>query len=108
MVSIFCAEFSAKETEKAVQRLLLRENAILPDDRRSLFLCSECGDLGCGTITVRVEERYGTMVWKSFGYENNYENRVELDGYSSVGPFTFEAEKYEQILLEGMNNLRRT
>ena len=107
MVSILCAEFSAKETEKAVKRLLLSEEAILPDDRRSLFLCSECGGLGCGTITALVERRHETMIWKSFGYENNYENRVELDEYSSVGPFTFEAEAYDQTLLEGVDSLRR-
>src|ERR1700676_609117 len=46
MVSILCTEYSADETAKAVGRLLLHEKADLPNDRRSFFVCSECGDLG--------------------------------------------------------------
>jgi len=52
MVSILWAECSADETAKAVGRLLLNEKADLPNDRRSFFVCSECGDLGCGAITA--------------------------------------------------------
>lgn len=107
MVSILCVEFSAEETAKAVNRLLLSENANLPKDRRPLFVCSECGDLGCGTITAQVEKREGIVTWKNIGYENNYEDRVELDEYSTVGPFTFEAVAYEQTLLKGMDSLKQ-
>jgi hypothetical protein len=46
MVSILCAEYSADETGKAIERLRLSEEADLPNGRRSFFLCSECGDLG--------------------------------------------------------------
>jgi hypothetical protein len=52
MVSILCAEYSANETAKALGRLLLDQKADLPNDRRSFFVCSECGDLGCGAITA--------------------------------------------------------
>jgi len=51
-VSIFCAEYSAEETAKAVRRLRWHEKAYLPNGRCSLFVCSECGDLGCGTVTA--------------------------------------------------------
>jgi hypothetical protein len=57
MVSILCAEYSADETAKAVGRLILNEKADLPNDRRSLFVCSECGDLGCGAITAVVRDK---------------------------------------------------
>jgi hypothetical protein len=72
MVSILCAEYSADETAKAVGRLILNEKADLPNDRRSLFVCSECGDLGCGAITAVVERQGETITWKAFGYENTY------------------------------------
>lgn len=107
MVSILCLEFSVDETAKAINRLLLNEKANLPNERRPLFVCSECGDLGCGAISVGVDKRGGTLTWKSFGYENNYENRVEVDDYSTVGPLTFDAVAYERTLLQVTNRLTR-
>src|SRR5690242_13676983 len=55
MVSVLCADFVESETLKAVNRLLLKSEADLPGDRRSLFVCAECGDLGCGAITISVK-----------------------------------------------------
>jgi hypothetical protein len=107
MVSILCAEYSADETAKAVNRLLLREKANLPNDRRSMFVCSECGDLGCGAITAVVEKQGETITWKSFGYENTYEDKVGLDDYRTLGPFTFNAAAYERTLLQALQRLRR-
>jgi hypothetical protein len=108
MVSILCAEYSADHTEKAVGRLLLNERADLPNDRRSFFVCSECGDLGCGAITAVVERKGETITWKTFGYENTYEDKIMLDAYSSVGPFTFTATAYEAALVKAMDLFRRT
>ncbi len=92
---------------KAVGRLLLREKADLPNDRRSFFVCSKCGDLGCGAITAVVERQGDTITWKAFGYENTYEDKILLDAYSTVGPFTFDATAYERTLVQAMDLLRR-
>ena len=108
MVSILCVEFSPDETAKAIKRLLLKEKADLPNGRRSVFVCSECGDLGCGAITAVVDERGGTITWKDFGYENNYEDKIDLDKYGAIGPFTFNAKTYGQALLRVMDGLGRT
>src|SRR6266568_517412 len=107
MVSILCAEYSSDETAKAVGRLLLNGKADLPNDRRSIFVCSECGDLGCGAITTVVERQGETITWKAFGYENTYEDKVVLDAYSTVGPFTFDATAYEHTLAKAVDLLRR-
>src|SRR5215470_15806861 len=72
-ISIFCFEYQREETIKAANRLLLLEKAILPADRRSLFICSECGDIGCGAITALVVREGPSIVWRDFGYENDYE-----------------------------------
>ena len=106
-VSILCVEYSAEETAKAVGRLLLREKAYLPNDRRSLFVCSECGDLGCGSITAVVEKQSETITWKAFGYENTYEDKIWFDEYSTVGPFAFSATAYERTLMQGLDLLTR-
>jgi hypothetical protein len=100
MVSILCAEYSADETAKAVGRLILNEKADLPNDRRSLFVCSECGDLGCGAITAVVERQGETITWKAFGYENTYEDKILLDAYKTVGPF-------QRTLVHAIDFLRR-
>ena len=107
MVSILCAEYSSGETAKAVGRLLLNGKADLPNARRSFFVCSECGDLGCGAITAVVERQGDTITWKAFGYENTYEDKILLDAYSTVGPFMFDATTYERTLVQAMDLLRR-
>jgi hypothetical protein len=52
LVSAFCYEYLREETIMAANRLLLTEKAVIPNDRRSLFICSECGGIGCGAITA--------------------------------------------------------
>jgi hypothetical protein len=107
MVSILCVEFSADETKKAVSRLLLSQKADMPNGRRSFFVCSECGDLGCGAITAVVERKGNTITWKDFGYENTYEDKIWLDDYSTVGPFAFDSTVYERTLIQAMDHFTR-
>ena len=106
MVSVLCLDFAADETIRAAHRLLLTEKADMPNNRRSLFICSECGDLGCGAITAVVVKERDAITWKDFGYENTYEDKVSLEDYKSIGPFTFSAVKHERTLLQGIDQLR--
>lgn len=105
MVSVLCLEYPADKTVKAINRLLLSEKADLPNDRRSFFVCSECGALGCGAITAVVQRQGETITWKNFGYENNYEDNVKLNDYR-LGPFTFNAKTYEHTLLQATDRFR--
>jgi hypothetical protein len=107
LVSILCVEYSADETAKAVSRLLLIEKADMPNNRRSLLVCSECGGLACGAITAMVEREGETITWKAFGYENTYEDKIWLDAYKTVGPYTFDAAAYEGMLVQALDLLRR-
>jgi hypothetical protein len=106
MVSVFYYEYAREETIKAANRLLLTESADLPADRRSLFICSECGDIGCGAITALVVRDGHSIVWKAFGYENNYEENILLDNYKQIGPFTFGLVHYERTLLQAIESLK--
>jgi hypothetical protein len=47
-----------------------------------------------------------SITWKDFGYENTYEERVWLDDYKLVGPFTFHAISYERTLLQAVDRLK--
>jgi hypothetical protein len=108
MVSVLCFEYAAKaldESLRAANRILLTEKADHPNDRRSLFICSECGDLGCGAISCVIARDGGVIVWREFGLQNNYEDKVERKRYAEIGPFIVDAASYELAFLEAIRRL---
>lgn len=76
-------------------RLLLREHAETEGGRVLLYICPECGDIGCGAYSVYVRQNDDCFTWDSFAYENGYEEPQIID---SVGPFTFEKHSYEAVI----------
>lgn len=56
-----------------------------------LYQCPECGGIGCGAYAAFVEKGEGTYTWRSFAYENDYEEPRIVEG---LGPYTFEAGAY--------------
>lgn len=91
---------------QTVSRLLLLEPSDFPDDRRSLYVCPECGDLGCGAISIVVDCDADSVAWRNFGYENNYEPRALTSGFEDVGPFVFGYKEYETALEGALRTLR--
>jgi hypothetical protein len=87
-----------EENDKAVRRLLLEEAADLPNNRRTLYVCPECGDIGCGAVSLVVERVEDKIIWRDFGYENSYEEVIRTEGYEDVGPFVFNRAEYEQAI----------
>lgn len=89
---------------KAIRRLLATEPGDASDGRISLYVCPECGDLGCGAITIRIVGTSGEIVWRDFGYENNYEAHVERELFAPLGPYRFDRADYTaqlEALLQG-------
>lgn len=82
--------------DKAIRMLLLEESADFENNRRSLYVCPECGDLGCGAVSIIVENVDGNIIWKDFAYQNNYSE--DLTPYDDIGTFVFEKSKYEILL----------
>ncbi|ROP44663.1 hypothetical protein [Pseudokineococcus lusitanus] len=73
--------------------------------RLPLYVCPECGDLGCGAITVHVDHtRPGQVTWSALRHEKGYEPADDLD-LSAAGTFTFDADAYRQVLLEPVARL---
>ena len=95
--------FVPDENTKAARRLLLEEPADLPDTRRSLYVCPECGDLGCGAVSLVVEPLGDKIIWRDFGYENNYEAEVRAEGFEDLGPFVFNRSEYEKVIKQALN-----
>jgi hypothetical protein len=82
----------------ALQRLLASEPGDASDGRVSLLICPECGDLGCGAVTVRIDTSPRNIIWRDFGYENNDQPEIERAAFASFGPFIFDREAYSAEL----------
>lgn len=84
---------------EAAECLLLRLPPDLPTGRRSILVCPECGDAGCGVVSVVVEQDGDAVVWRDFGHEyDNDEQLVNLHAFRGVGPFRFARAAYESTL----------
>ena len=89
-----------------IQQLLARATPGFTARRAPVYVCGECGDLGCGAITAIVERTTNGIVWRDFAFENNYDaDMTELDAYRGVGPFLFNKTVYWQVLDERASGL---
>jgi hypothetical protein len=98
LVSVFTAEWENSYLEEAKQRLLLQRDSDFPNGRRALYVCGECGDLGCGAVSIIVEFHNESVVWRNFGYENTWEEIVRVEKLQSIGPFRFPLEGYRKAI----------
>jgi hypothetical protein len=48
----------------------------------------------------------GEIIWRDFGFENTYEPNIALGDYSGVGPFRFDAVRYESALVAALDSLK--
>jgi hypothetical protein len=94
--------FAPEDNAKAARRLLLEEPADLPDNRRTLYVCPEGGDIGCGAVSLVVERAGDKIIWRDFGYENDYEGIIHAEGFDEVGPFTFDSAGYEEAIRQAL------
>jgi hypothetical protein len=106
---VLCSRFSADfipplgwfvlEAQLAMfERLRRKMPPDLAQGRTSICICPECGDLGCGAISLSIEGGAGVVEWKDFGIQNNYEDVVHRRGFEGVGPFSFDGGRYHALL----------
>ena len=94
--------FVPEENAQAARRLLLEEPADLPNNRRTLYVCPECGDIGCGAVSLVVERAGDKIIWRDFGYENGYEGVIHAEDFEGVGPFTFDCAAYKRVVMQAL------
>ena len=90
--------FVPEENVKAIRRLLLEQSADLPNNRRSLYVCPECAGLRCGAVSVVIEVAGDQVIWRDFGFQNNYQDEILSTGYAGVGPLVFDKAEYEAVI----------
>jgi hypothetical protein len=71
--------------------------ADIAPDRVAVFVCPECGDLGCGAITFQLSRDGDTVRWANFAYENGYD-QPQSDEYSAIGSFEFAFRAYLGVI----------
>lgn len=84
-----------------IQRLLLLEPPDLPHDRYSLYVCAECGDLGCGAVSIQIEQREDIIIWSNFSHQNNYDKAPPwvLEEFAHLDSVSFNLTEYRQLLI---------
>ena len=105
LISVLWIDAPENLCREATQRLLRLQDADCPNDRRTLYVCSECGDIRCGAITVLVESDAETFTGKEFGYENNYEPGVSQEKLKDLGPFVFSRDEYSRVLNDSLSKM---
>ena len=102
--------------EKNYEQEIIKEfigeiNPHIPSGRLMIYVCPECGDIGCGTISADLEITKDSVIWKNFGYENN-DPDIDFDPYKSIQPIEFEKldylEKFRNLLHETNNYAQQT
>lgn len=94
---IGCLGWGRPEIEKhTIAQLLTKELPEPESGRVPIYICPECGDLGCGAVTARICEEAESYIWSDFAFENNYEGTVKP--YSEIGPFSFGKAAYSKVL----------
>ena len=68
-----------------------------PSGRVALHICPECGDFGCGVVSVKIRKDGDTVEWSEFGYENDYDG--EFFPIERLGPFRFDWNEYSESLI---------
>lgn len=88
--------------QNELNKLLLLTPSELVEDRRELYVCPECGDLGCGAVTAVVTRRGDHILWTDFAYyipwSDDGEPQIQREDYEDIGPYAFDAEVYAATL----------
>ena len=66
------------------------------DGRIVLYVCPECGHIGCGALTAVLCVATAGVTWSDFGWLTSAE--VGRQGLDGLGPFTFDRPQYVTAL----------
>jgi hypothetical protein len=71
-VTPLCHQWQTDQVHRSIEQLLLQSTSELRDNRVPIYVCAECGDVGCGVLSAEVVREGDSIIWRDFGRENNY------------------------------------
>jgi len=83
--------------------LLIETEGEMRHGRVALYVCPECVDPLCGSITVAITQSPETIEWSSFAYDSGWVGEPDMDVFEEVdglGPYTFKKSDYRRLLLQ--------
>jgi hypothetical protein len=84
---------------EVVADLLLEKHRCVLEGRHQIFVCPECDDIGCGSITCEIVRDGDEIVWRRFAYQKDYlPEEDDFESYAAFGPYRFAWAKYKQVL----------
>ena len=86
------------EADATVAKLLGQAPPDLPPDRVAVYVCPECGDLGCGAITVRVDLGRDEIRWHDWAWQTDYDPEPDRSELAEMPPLSFDRATYEERL----------
>jgi hypothetical protein len=90
---------------ESVERLLGTRPGDAPQGRVCVYVCPECGDLGCGAVTIRLVLTDHSVEWRDWGYQNDYDDGVVDDSLSDLPNLTFDRRQYTMALVAAAQRL---
>jgi hypothetical protein len=99
-VSVLVTNWPAGFPASAVMQLLGTAGSSLPDGRTPLYVCAECGGLGCGAVTAVIERDDDAVIWHSLGRQTDYDSFVDYGPFRDLGPYRFHVTTYDAALRE--------
>lgn len=77
----------------AAAELLRKTPGRLTPGRRPLYICNDCGHVGCGASTAVVERGGDVIIWRAFGFEDDHDpGRLPERWFPQVPTFHFAAQ----------------
>lgn len=88
-----------KWNQKISKMFLLEDKPDLDNGRIMIYVCPECGDIGCGAITLTIAKHEDYFIWKDFCYENDYDQEMtDFNSFAKIGPFYFNETCYRELI----------
>lgn len=98
--ALSCTGSAPGDSAQVSKQLLGEEPSPLDSGRIPVLVCPECGDIGCGVITVRVTLQPDEVVWNDWKFENGYEPERDTGWHSPPGEMRFSLAQYRKAIRE--------
>ncbi|MBC9933153.1 hypothetical protein [Chitinophaga qingshengii] len=59
-----------QEQMRALKEFRLQQKTYLADSRITLYICTCCGDIGCGAVTAKIIDNGSQVIWTKFASQD--------------------------------------